>query len=95
MNVPLVFLCQFFLGNQERVLLAIFTSVSMTGTSTRPPTTVATAAPELRLKIDSGTRGSSERTHRANEKSLTAIDAHTSTRILIVGQHLLGRHFST
>ena len=49
------------LGNQPRVLLANFTSDSITGTSTSTPTTVARAAPECRPNREMATATASSK----------------------------------
>ena len=51
----------FVAGNQLRVLLAIFTNISITGTSTSTPTTVANAAPDCKPKRDIATATASSK----------------------------------
>ena len=45
----------YLVGNQLRVLFAIFTNISITGTSTNTPTTVASAAPDCNPKREIAT----------------------------------------
>lgn len=55
----------FLMGNQLLVLLAILTNISITGTSTNTPTTVASAAPDCKPKREIATA-------TANSKKLLA-----------------------
>ena len=57
--------CYLVAGNHLRVLLAILTNISITGTSTSTPTTVANAAPDCKPKREIATA-------TANSKKLLA-----------------------